>query len=327
MNEQTLLDEIFARMESEGFALGTEQYEICRKSLDFLGFSYKRSEELEAGAVVDCSTLTSQSHWEGALIGIPFVADNQRQAVSRGIIASVDKMIPGDVLVKYPSLDASPDKTWNHVGLYFGRDNGGEQWLIESTSKTGVRLARVAEFDAQGGIKRFSLTTEVFSTDVARGALALASLVPKFGRLGVRQYLKSGAERPVHRGVDIYMQTGTPVLATGDGVVRVFHDELEDADGVEIISDTFTVRYRPLAVSVHDGAMVRTGDLIGCLAESSTNSNVQYSPTSNHQSHLHLEVEINSANRIPTEVKIGGKRYANHLYLSKIGVLPLPFRL
>jgi len=135
---------------------------------------------------VDCSTLTSQSHWEGALIGIPFVADNQRQAVSGKIIASVDKMIPGDVLVKYPSLDASPDKTWNHVGLYLGRDHSGEQWLIESTSKTGVRLAKVAEFNAQGGIKRFSLTTEVFSTDAARNALTLASMVPKFGRLGVR---------------------------------------------------------------------------------------------------------------------------------------------
>ncbi|NCN08101.1 peptidoglycan DD-metalloendopeptidase family protein [Candidatus Parcubacteria bacterium] len=327
MNEQALLDEIFTRMESEGFAPGTEQYEICRKSLDFLGFSYKRSEELEAGTVVDCSTLTSQSHWEGALIGIPFVADNQRQAVSGEIIASVDKMIPGDVLVKYPSLDASPDKTWNHVGLYLGRDNGGEQWLIESTSKTGVRVAKVAEFDAQGGIKRFSLTTKVFSTDAARNALTLASMVPKFGRLGVRQYLKSGGERPVHNGVDVYIQPGTPVFATEDGKVRIVHDEPEDADGVEIIGDSFTVRYRPLALSVHDGTVVRVGDLIGHVAESSISSNIQYSTTSNHQSHLHLEVEINSATRIPTEATIGGKRYANHLYLSKIGRLTLPFRL
>ena len=327
MNEQTLLDEIFAQMKSEGFVPGTEQYEICRKSLDFLGFSYKRSEELEAGTVVDCSTLTSQSHWEGTLIGIPFVADNQRQAVSGEIIASVDKMIPGDVLVKYLSLDASPDKTWNHVGLYLGRDNGGEQWLIESTGKTGVRLAKVAEFDAKGGIKRFSLTTGVFSADVARNALTLASMVPKFGRLGVRQYLTSGAERPVHKGVDIYMQAGTSVFATGDGKAHIFHDKPEDATGVEIIGDSFTVRYRPLAASVQDGVVVRIGDLIGCIAEPSTNSNVQYSPTSNHQSHLHLEMEIDSATRIPTEMTIGGKRYANHLYLSKIGVLPLPFRL
>ncbi len=327
MNEQTLMDEIFARMKSEGFAPGTEQYEICRRSLDFLGFSYKQSEELEASAVVDCSTLTSQSHWEGALIGIPFVADNQRRAVSGEIIVSVDKMIPGDVLVKYPSLDASPDKTWNHVGLYLGRDNGGEQWLIESTSKTGVRLAKVAAFDAQGGIKRFSLTTGVFSTDLAINALTLASLVPKFGRLGVRQYFKSGSERPVHKGVDIYTQSGTSVFATVGGKVRVFHDELEDTDSVEIISDTFTVRYRPLDISVSDGMAVQVGDLIGCVTNPSANSNIQYSPTIDHQSHLHLEVEIDSATHVPTEVIIGGKRYANHLYLSKIGVLPLPFRL
>lgn len=115
---------------------------------------------MEAGTTVDCSTLTSQSHWDSVLIGIPFIADNQRQTRSGITITSLAGLIPADVLVKYSSIDASPDKTWNHVGLYLGKDSDGVRWLIESTSKTGVRLAKVDDFNPQGGIKRFSLKTE-----------------------------------------------------------------------------------------------------------------------------------------------------------------------
>lgn len=327
MNEDTPLNQIFAWMQGEGFVEGTEQYEICRRATDFLGFSYKRSEELESSATVDCSTLTSQSHWEGALIGIPFVADNQRQAMSGKTIASVADMIPGDVLVKYPSLEASPDKTWNHVGLYLGKDSEKTLWLIESTGKTGVRLATVADFAPQGGIKRFSLSTEPYLTESEKQALALAPLVPKFGRLGVRQYLNSECSRPSHRGVDIYTPVGTPVYATVNGKVYVFHNELEDAVGVAIISDRFTVRYRALATTVSNNTFVRVGDLIGHVIGPSEKSDVQYSPTRGNKSHLHLELEIGEATYIPTEITISGLRYANHLYLSKIGKLASPFRL
>ncbi len=327
MNEKILLDEIFARMKGDGFIEDTEQYEICRCALNFLGFSYKRSEELEAGTMVDCSTLTSQSHWEGALIGIPFVADNQRQATSGATIASLSDMVPGDILMKYPSLEASPNKTWNHVGLYLGKDNTGVQWLIESTGKTGVRLSEVKEFDPQGGIKRFSLNTEPFVSPIAKQALVLARLVPKFGRLGVRQYLKSGNERPQHRGVDIYVPSGTPVFATASGKIQIIRDELEDAVGVEITGDIFTIRYRPMNVCVGDGAVVQVGGLVGHIAKPSVNSDLQYSPTGGNHAHLHLEVDIGSVGHTFTEITIGGKKYANHLYLSKIGKLDLPLRL
>lgn len=327
MNDISLLDEIFAQMKDQGFVEGTEQYEICRKSLSFLGFSYKRSEELDVGVTVDCSTLTSQSHWEGALIGIPFVADNQRQAMSGVTITSPEYLIPGDVIVKYPSLDVSPDRTWNHVGLYLGNDNDGVQWLIESTSKTGVRLAKVDEFNPQGGIKRFSLTDGVFTSDMAKLSISLAPLVPKFGRLGVRQYLKSGNGRSSHKGIDIYISPGTGVLATLDGEVHIFQDEIEDATGVEITNSRFIARYYPLDVSIEEGSFVRSGDLIGTVIEPSGNSLLRYSLVDGQQSHLHLEIEVSGDEQFPTEVTIDGRRYANHLYLSKIGRLSLPFHL
>lgn len=112
--QEKLIEEIFARMEDAGFVSGMEQYEICRRAIRFSGFSYRRDEELKLGTTVDCSTLTSQSHWEGALIGIPFVADGQRRATSAKNVQSTGELEPADVLVKYPSIEESPDKTWNH---------------------------------------------------------------------------------------------------------------------------------------------------------------------------------------------------------------------
>src|ERR1043166_8079608 len=197
-----LLDEIFQWSRLEGFVSGTEQYEICARALKFRNFSYRRSEELEAGTTVDCSTLVSQAYWEGAVIGVPFVADNQRTASTGITIQSLAEMVPGDVLVKYESLEMSPDKTWNHVGLYLGKAALGAQWLIESTSKTGVTFSRVPDFGPKGGIKRFTLSRRTFSSEAARVALKLAAHVPKFGRLGVRQYTRTESMRVPHRGLD-----------------------------------------------------------------------------------------------------------------------------
>ncbi len=329
MEEEKLLEEIFEWMDGRGWREGTEQYEICKQAVRFRNFSYKRSEELESGTTVDCSTLTSQSHWEGALIGIPFVADSQRKAASGKFVSLSNDMIPADVLVKYPSLEASPDKTWNHVGLYLGRDKQGTQWLIESTSKTGVRLSTVEAFDPQGGIKRFTLETQPFDSLTARRALALAPLVPKFGRLGVRQYRKSGEGRPAHRGLDLYMLAGTPVYATIAGSASRIHESLEDANGIEVVGKNMTVRYLMLgSIAVEYGVAVQVGDLLGYVISPSQESEIVYSSLNAMVTHLHLEIELTAVNdtSFPTEIVVEGKRYANHLYLSKIGRLSLPFR-
>lgn len=328
MNEK-LIGEIFDRMTAEGFIPCTEQYEICKRSFQFLDFSYKRSEELEKGTTVDCSTLVSQSHWEGAAIGIPFVAENQRTATSGQVVSAIEGMIPADVLVKYPSLDASPDKTWNHVGLYLGRDIAGEQWLIESTSRAGVRLSRVAEFNPLGGIKRFTLTREAFISPQAQSALTLTLHVPKFGRLGVRQYRKSGTERLPHKGLDIYVPDGTRVYATLAGRVSLECDSIEHSRGVEIATDEMTIRYLMIGkIVVQPGDTVYVGDLLGQVVPLPDESDIVYSSAKTEMTHLHLEVEISltSQDEPKGQMVIGNKRYLNHLYLSKIGKLQLPFR-
>jgi cell wall-associated NlpC family hydrolase len=35
-------------------------------------------------------------------------------------IRSLDMAQPGDVLIRYPAISESPDKTFNHVGVYLG---------------------------------------------------------------------------------------------------------------------------------------------------------------------------------------------------------------
>jgi Peptidase family M23/NlpC/P60 family len=317
-------------MAEEGFIPGTEQHDICKRALGFSNFTYRQSEELEEGTSVDCSTLTSQSYWEGALIGIPFIADSQRQAKSGTAVGSMEELIPGDVLVKYPSVDESPDKKWNHVGLYLGRDVAGGQWLIESTGKTGVRISRVEEFDPQGGIKRFTLTREVIHSLRAQMALFLAPLVPKFGRLGVRQYRRTSPDRPPHKGLDIYVSEGAHVYATMAGRAMFSSDPVEHSSGVEIVGDRFIVRYLMLGdIAVQAGTFVRDGDIIGRTIPPSEESDIVYSSANVTPSHLHLEVEL----AIPTSGNIGnravidGREYLNHLYLSKLGMLSLPIRL
>ncbi|MDO8573053.1 MAG: peptidoglycan DD-metalloendopeptidase family protein [bacterium] len=313
MNSQVVINEIIARMVDEGFLLGTESHNICKRAIQFLDFSYQRSEELDDKTTIDCSTLVSQSYWEGAAIGIPFVAENQRTAMSGQTVSSLSEMIPGDVLVKYASLNEAPDKTWNHVGLYLGRDFDGEQWLIESTSKFGVRLSKVTDFDQKGGLKRFTFSKTVFDLFVANEALRLTTLVPKFGRLGVRQYCISGATRLAHKGLDIYVNEGTCVYATLSGKVSLIGDDIEKSFGVSIMGDNLIVRYLMLGeLFVQEGAIVSKGVLLGKIVTPSKNSDIVYSTAKINQSHLHLEVEKEA-------------KFLNHLYFSKVGELGLPF--
>ena len=330
INEKKLIEEIFKWMIDEGFGERTEQYEICKRALQFRNFSYKRSEELESDTTVDCSTLVSQAYWEGAIIGVPFIAENQRKAISGKMVKTPQEMIPADVLIKYPSLEDCPDKTYNHVGLYLGRDAKSEQWLIESIGRVGVRLSTVDEFNVLGGIKRFTLNTKPFASIQAREALSFAPLVPKFGRLGVRQYRKSKSGRTAHKGLDVYVTAGTPVYASITGTAIPIHESTEDTNGVEIRGEYLTNRYLMLDdIKIRAGEEIQTGDLLGQVASPSEKSDIVYSPITGNPSHLHLEVEITDMTKeiLESEIVIGGKRYLNHLYLSKNGTLALLFRV
>ena len=148
------LEGLRAALESQGYGYGSEQYGICCHAMSYLGLPYLRTEEL-SGATIDCSTLTSQSYWEGALIGIPFIAEGQRLANSASMIEDVINAVPGDVFVRYESVQHSPDKMYNHVGLFLGRDSQGNGWVIEARGGQGVILTPADDFPPHGGIRRF----------------------------------------------------------------------------------------------------------------------------------------------------------------------------
>jgi hypothetical protein len=301
------------------------------RALQFLGYSYLRTEELASETTVDCSTLVSQAHWEGALIGVPFTAEGQRKAASGLSIRSVEEALPGDVLVKYPSLEDSPDKQWNHVGIYLGCDTAGSRWLIESAGGVGVRLSRVEGFGSRGGIKRFITSEDEVLQESARHALALAPRVPKFGRLGVNQYCVSGAPRRQHHGVDIYVPKDTVVKATIGGIATVLHDLVERVDGFEIRSEDGTAcRYMMLECNTAlDRQAVKPGTILGKVREPATESDIVYSDAFKGRSHLHLEFRVPVGYKIDAGNSLtdGSWVYLNHLYLSKLGKLPLPFLL
>jgi len=321
------LSELFQKT---GIGKGTERYSICKHALGYLGYSYERHEELVFSETIDCSTLVSQSHWEGALIGVPFTAESQRKASSGKVISSMAEALPADVLVKYPSVSESPDGQWNHVGLYLGRDTSGIEWVVESVSGAGVRLTRAADFDPQGGIRRFVPFEDVVHDSTARAALALAIRVPKLGRLGAKQYPVSGGFRQAHRGVDIYTKENMPVYAGMEGVISVLHDNLKKTDGVEIYSQEETAaRYLMLRdIRVHDGDIVKVGALIGYVRRPPKNSGLVYSKLFGDTAHLHLEFQTRRGSSYAQgncHVE-GDSVYLNPLYCSKFGQLSLPFR-
>jgi murein DD-endopeptidase MepM/ murein hydrolase activator NlpD len=299
---------------------------VVQRALRFLALGYEQSEELTTNTV-DCSTLTSQSHWEGAVVGIPFVAESQRTATSARTVHEPEELLPGDVLVKYSSLRESPDPAHNHVGIFVGADAQNEKWLVESVGGHGGRLTRLAEFGARGGIRRFLPAPLVSFGDAnAKAALRLAKRVPKLGRFGARQYTTAGQERRLHLGVDIYVPAGTPVVAPLSGTVRVLELDGESAGAVHIQSVTGEL----LAVLGHveprvaNATTVTRGQFIGEVTPGPLGSIIRYAQSPPDHLHFSFASRTAAANGNITHL---GWIFHNGLYACKTGSLAPPLNL
>jgi hypothetical protein len=202
---------------SDGFHPQSEASRVLKSAARFSGWKYRITRELTHGWI-DCSTLVSQAHWDGAGVGVPFVAETQRRAYNALAIAPEDRA-PSDVLVAYPTKTMAPDKRHNHVVMYLGRHPYFGEWVIESAaSADGVRVRPLKEADANGGLRRFLPFPKRFAFPADELALRLAQSVPKLGRLGAR--LTSGLAVPRrHRGIDIYAKKEFAVLAPITGSV------------------------------------------------------------------------------------------------------------
>ena len=68
-----------------------------------------------------------------------------------------------------------------------------------------------------------------------------------------------------HRGVDIAVETGSEVLAAGDGIV-IYAGKLNDRSVISIEhADGIRTTYEPVSPYVSKGETVRAGDVIGTL--------------------------------------------------------------
>jgi hypothetical protein len=191
---------------------------VARCALEHVGKSYRITRELWPG-LIDCSTLVSQSHWSGAAIQTPFIAETQRRASNARAVERAD-LLPGDAIYSYSSAAEAPGGRHNHVALFLGRDESGTSWTIESREETGVVFTRLHEVKFGGGIRRFCLAPlRVFPNGPWS---RLAPRVPKLGRLGARLTASYLSLRR-HSGIDIYVDADWPVLSPLSGtVVAIF---------------------------------------------------------------------------------------------------------
>ena len=92
--------------------------------------------------------------------------------------------------------------------------------------------------------------------------------------------------RAMHRGVDFAAAIGTPVYATGDGVVK-WTRVASNGYGKEVVIDHgfgYTTRYGHLhEILVHAGQKIKRGNVIGTLGDSGKSTGP----------HLHYEVREN----------------------------------
>lgn len=320
----SLVGELDVSLAREGYVLGQESIGVVNAAVSALGTPYLRTEEL-AATTIDCSTLTSEAHWVGAAIGIPFTSEKQRIAATGQPVRSPSDLIPGDVVIRYQSVDAPTHREYNHVGLFIGRSGRGEEWIIEASANIGVQLSSLSRFGAGGGMRRFVLSPqEQFMGEQARGSLRLARAVPRLGRFGARQYSVRGPDRHVHLGVDIYCQPGIPVHAPIDGAIAWSVLERERSQSI-VITDRAVGQRSELAhvePSVAQGQLVSAGDRVGFLLAPSRRSQIRYLgwPAANH---LHFTFATLGAEHFGN-IEVGEWTYHNPLYACKTGRAALP---
>ncbi len=328
VKNKNLLLEVFENNIQDGYCLNSERMQILKSSLQFLGNSYLRTEEL-ASDTVDCSTLTSQAYWEGAQIGIPFIAESQRSAPS-GEEVTLENTQPADIVIKFPNLDTSPDKIYNHVGLILGTAKDGITYVIESNSKDGCVISTLDDFDPQGGFKSYIKNIDIKTTETLHEQFSvLSKKVPKLSRLGAKQYQKNSTDRIAHKGIDIYVDEGTTVYAPISGYLTI-ETLIDEQEPCVVIKSDYgltcvlgNVEVSSELVNQH----IKADNPLGKVQLPKTDTHMNYPELGGKTSHIHFQMHGSvTTNYILHKIKIGDKDYYNGVYMAKLGLAKLPVR-
>lgn len=264
-----LVSEIMDARDERSERLSDAGDTVVDEALRMAGFCYRITREQRPG-LIDCSSLVAQSHWFGAAVGTPFIAETQRLAYSALDVTELPRR-QADVLIRWPSRQAAPGGRHNHVALFLGRDRRGDDWALESAEGVGVRAVRIREPEwALGGVRRFLPPGGHGDASTFSDALCLARGVPKLGRLGAR--LTAGYDpKRRHRGVDVYVPSAMIVRAPQAGRL-MFTDAHATGHGdtalIEGVSSLTLIG--PLTVQGRaPSGMVQAGDIIGTVGDRS----------------------------------------------------------
>jgi murein DD-endopeptidase MepM/ murein hydrolase activator NlpD len=187
------------------------------------------------------------------------------------------------VIESYMASDYSFEKAWSQATTDFGEDEMKklETETISLTQQNSILMKRMLISLAAGLLL---LTTTLFSMqqkDPPSG-LPFDTMFPVVSDFGFRIHPVTKAKK-LHQGVDFKARLGTPIYATGNGVVSRAEDDEKYGNMVVIRHDD---RHESLFAHMTDkleveaGQKVKKGDLIGYVG----NSGVSIAP------HLHYEV-------------------------------------
>ncbi|MFC5001917.1 M23 family metallopeptidase [Dactylosporangium cerinum] len=281
-----VIAEVRDRLLSAYRASPLECTSVAIASLDHLAKRYHRSRQLLPGQI-DCSTLVSQAHWDGAAVQTPFIAENQRTARSAAVVAGLADALPGDVLVAYASLEAAPGGRHNHVALVLESDGQGDGWAIQASESAGTQIIRLTQARLGGGIRRFCPNPLVV---YAAGDWAeLVRRVPKLGRLGVRLKQPWAAVRR-HSGVDVAVEHGTPIRASIGGTVSLHKSEASIVVRDEQLRLTSALLPVVADPRLADGDTVARGDVLGTSAPPVASLPCDPTVSSAARPHVHWEL-------------------------------------
>jgi hypothetical protein len=312
---------------------------VAGSALKHVGKKYLITRELRPG-YIDCSTIISQAHWEGAAVQTPFIAESQRLAPSGIFVAGRDELLPGDSLIEYPSRYMAPGGRHNHVAMFLCHDPWGGSWAIEARESSGAEIVDFRNIRSDGGIKRFCPNP---NTSFENGRWrTLAAAVPKLGRLGARLTARyTDSDR--HAGTDIYAATESTIFAPIAGVVTDLQMHLGLPISVEIYNDAqrISTLLAPIATDpkISVGQEIVRGDAIGRIDKSRKWIGCNAIPAMRGLCSLHWELWSGVNLGYPPAEGIGSSRSAcwpagkatpyNPVYAVKIGIVaaPLPGEL
>ena len=181
-------------------------------------------------------------------------------------------------------------------GLYLdGKKVGNGDILAAELMVSNRRLRAIRHLDSQGRVTWYAPDGDGIQRSFLRSPLEFARVTSRFSH---KRYHPIFKQWRAHRGVDYGASRGTPVRATGDGVVtragrhRGYGKHITIRHGGKYT--TLYAHLNGFAKGVKSGARVRQGEVIGYVGSTGWATGP----------HLHYEFRVNGVHQNPLTVEL-----------------------